>query len=108
MKRKKSGKNKWVGADHRHQHLFLTSASCTRVRDRIVGSGCLDQPREQTRLREVQPRGRASEVTPSGGCDPDRSLTEVGGVQVGVQDLRLAVGAFDLDRQRGILCLAPR
>ncbi len=91
---------------HRGQHLVAADDGVRRVLDRVVRRGGLLQTGQHGGLGDAQLARGDAEVQLGSGLDTVRLLTEVGDVEVVVQDLLLGQRLLQLDRVPQFLDLA--
>ena len=77
-----------------------------RVGRRVEPDRVLDQPGEQRRLTQVEVLGVLAEVVAGGGLDAVGAVTEVGDVEVALEDPVLGVVLLERDRVPQLLDLA--
>ena len=95
-----------VLVDHRLQHLGLTALRLKRIDDGVIGGGRLRQADQHRGLGQGQVVRVAVKVAAGGGLDPVRLAAVIDGVQVHLEDGRLAVGLVQLEREDGLLHLS--
>ena len=76
------------------------------IAERVQIGGRLGQRREIGRLRDGQFVHRLVEIEQRGGRDPVGGKAEIDFVEIELEDLFLAVGALDLEREQRLLDLA--
>ena len=95
-----------VELSHPGQHGVAALLGAAGVVRRVVAGGVLHETGQQRRLAQGELGGRLGEVVPGGGLDAVGAVTEVGDVQVALEDPVLGVLVLEGDRVAQLVDLA--
>ena len=93
-------------ARHLAQHQVAPLQRPLRVEHRVVGAGALEHADQRCAFEHVELAGRLVEIGARGHLDAECVVQEGDRVQIGLEDLVLAVDRLDLQRRDGLPCLA--